>query len=347
LKTHPEKDKATITVVIPTFNRAHLLSRAINSVERQSYPNWKLIIADNASTDGTASVVADAMRIDSRITYFRHAENIGMLANWAFAISKVKTPFFCILCDDDIVLPEYFQTTIEAMFDNEEIGLCFGSTAIVDNNGIRLGSAPTAMAFGYYTAGFGASAMVKAQHPASTGTLFRSSCVEAVGGFDQGSHFVADLDMMLRVALVYPIVYLEKEVAFYIDHSGNSFKDGSGWFPGLLNIFKNIKKFEISNQSQNPLVFQRLTHNAILLLTIQFIRHPIDTYKSTNLHMVFQCLQEGGQSIRMVLYHLPINIARACVSSLKRKCLSFYLSAKSDGRLGTHLRRHPRADDYF
>jgi len=347
MKTKYEKDEAIITVIIPTFNRAKLLLRAINSVKRQSYQNWRLIISDNASTDETPSVVADAMRIDSRINYLRHPENIGMLPNWAFAISKVETPFFCILCDDDILLPEFFQTTIDTMLERNKIGLCFGTTAIVDDNGFYLGPAPKEMSFGYYPAGYGASAMIKSQHPASTGTLFRTSCVEAVGGFDQHSHYVADLDMMLRVALMYPIVYVDKEVAFYIVHDKKSFKDNSFWFPGIINVLRNIKRFEIDDPSEKLLILKRLTNNAVLPLIIHFIGHPLSSYKSINFTMIFKYLQEAWPTKRMILYYLFTCVIQtgALLYKNKRLFLSHFLKFKDKNKM--YLCRHPNADEYF
>ncbi len=62
-----------LSVVIPTYNRAHLISKAIKSVLVQKYSNWELIIADDASTDNISIVLGQF--IDQRIKYFRTNTN--------------------------------------------------------------------------------------------------------------------------------------------------------------------------------------------------------------------------------------------------------------------------------
>lgn len=289
-----------VTVVIPTFNRAKFLARAIKSVQKQSYSNWKLIIVDNASKDNTSSLVYDIMRTDRRISYYCHVENIGMLANWAFGISQVETPFFCILCDDDILLPNFLKTAIQEMITDEEIGMCFGVTEAVDNKGNYLGTCPSQMAKGYYPAGEGAIAMLISQHPASTGTLFRSKSVHLVGGFDQLSHYLADLDLMLRIALKYPIKYFGEKVALYFIHPEKSLKDLSYCFPGLLNMIRNIKKISNTNRSYCNRIYIHLNRNFIFPLLVQMTFHPVKMYRITDIASVFKSVVESHQTIRML-----------------------------------------------
>jgi glycosyltransferase involved in cell wall biosynthesis len=68
-----------VTVVIPTFNRARFLPVAVDSVLAQTYGDFRLLIADNASTDETADIVA--RYDDARIDYVRRPENLGITAN--------------------------------------------------------------------------------------------------------------------------------------------------------------------------------------------------------------------------------------------------------------------------
>ena len=55
------------SVVIPTYNRGHLMLRAVSSVQRQSLPGWELLVVDDASTDHTAVLVEEL--VDPRIRY--------------------------------------------------------------------------------------------------------------------------------------------------------------------------------------------------------------------------------------------------------------------------------------
>lgn len=297
-----------VTVVIPTYNRAGLLRRAIDSIRQQSNQAWKLVVIDNASPDNTTEVVAELMREDARISYHRHSENIGMLPNWDFAVSAIETDYFALLCDDDYVLPGFLTAVMSEMHRNPGLGLCFGSAVIVDGAGQRLGAAPNEMATGYYAAGEGASAMLKLQHPATPAIVFRSKCVNLVGGFDQRSHFVADLDMILRVSFNYPIKYIADEVACYVVHAGNSFKDISGWHPGLLNVIRSIKKMELADKSHQEKVFKSFRSHAIQPLLNAFVSHPIKQWNPKVLRSAVQCLIETRQVLPVTLSLLKYSL---------------------------------------
>jgi cellulose synthase/poly-beta-1,6-N-acetylglucosamine synthase-like glycosyltransferase len=93
-----------VTVTIPTYNRAHLLGGAIQSVLRQSFSDLELFVSDNASTDGTPEVVASFH--DSRLHYVRNPTNIGVHANLSRGFGFGTAPYVTVLQDDDVMLPE-------------------------------------------------------------------------------------------------------------------------------------------------------------------------------------------------------------------------------------------------
>ncbi len=308
--------KVTITTVIPTFNRSKLLSRAIESVKRQTYPDWKLVVVDNASSDDTAAVMAEAMRDDPRIRYHRHAENLGMLANWEFALTQVDTAHFSLLCDDDYLLPDFFEAAAREMSRHPELGLCFGVANVVDEEGKKLSVAPNEMATGYYPAGTGAAAMMRLQHPATPAIVFRTECFRAAGGFDRRSLYVADLDMILRVAFMYPVKFFEEESACYVVHAGNSFKDVGGWHPGLLNLVRNLKRLEFADASHLRKVFRSFGKHAVVPLFAQFLRSPRGRFKPDILLSAGRCLVEMRQ-VSNTLFGLGQVVFRQTGSAFK------------------------------
>lgn len=105
-----------ISVVIPTYNRAHLLSRAVRSVLRQTWSNFELIIVDDASTDGTAQIVGTFN--DPRIFYIRRKNNGGSSATRNAGIKAARGKYLAFLDDDDEYLPEYLSA-VDAAFDGD------------------------------------------------------------------------------------------------------------------------------------------------------------------------------------------------------------------------------------
>jgi glycosyltransferase involved in cell wall biosynthesis len=94
---------AKITVVIPTRERCDTLYWALRTVLRQDYPNFEVLVSDNASADGTEQVVRDAA--DPRVRYVNTGRRVGMALNYEFALSHVHDGWVTILGDDDALLP--------------------------------------------------------------------------------------------------------------------------------------------------------------------------------------------------------------------------------------------------
>jgi glycosyltransferase involved in cell wall biosynthesis len=109
-----------VTVFIPTYNRAHLLPRAIESVLAQTYPDFRLEISDNASTDETPEIVARYQ--DPRIAFIRQPENLGLLGNHNQFLERVRTEYSLILPDDDLVYPELLENAVRTLDEQPEVG---------------------------------------------------------------------------------------------------------------------------------------------------------------------------------------------------------------------------------
>src|SRR5690606_30739416 len=89
-----------VTVVIPTYNRAKFITRAIDSILKQTTPNWKLLIVDDGSKDKTKEVVECYLQ-DPRIRYVRLNKNKGVCYALNHALSLVDTKYFSQLDADD------------------------------------------------------------------------------------------------------------------------------------------------------------------------------------------------------------------------------------------------------
>ena len=113
------ENQPVITTVIPTYRRPQLLKRAVLSVLSQTYPNLKVCIYDNASGDATVEVVKELSQKDARVNYYCHPYNIGSFHNFYFGLNRVDTPYFSMLSDDDILLPDFYEKAL-AGFKNTQ-----------------------------------------------------------------------------------------------------------------------------------------------------------------------------------------------------------------------------------
>ena len=103
--------KDLVTIILPTFNRAHLITKCIESVLQQTYLNWELIIVDDGSTDNTEEIISKFLN-HKNIKYFKilnsgvgNARNYGMIAS--------SGEYITFLDSDD----EYFSTKIEKQIE--------------------------------------------------------------------------------------------------------------------------------------------------------------------------------------------------------------------------------------
>lgn len=101
-----------VSVIIPVFNGAEFIDKAIEGVFNQSYQNYELLILDDGSTDGTDEVVKKFK--DSRIRFVRHEANIGFVANWTYGVRAARGQYLAILGHDDVYRPQFLQRRLEA-----------------------------------------------------------------------------------------------------------------------------------------------------------------------------------------------------------------------------------------
>ena len=101
-----------ISIVIPTYDRAATLGRAIDSVLAQTYTDWELVIVDDGSTDDTEAVLS--RYTDPRITIVRHDRNRGVAAAQNSGFDALRGEWFTVLGSDDELVPEALETLIGA-----------------------------------------------------------------------------------------------------------------------------------------------------------------------------------------------------------------------------------------
>lgn len=197
--------KPLITTIIPTYRRPKLLCRAIKSVLNQTYPHFQVCVYDNASGDETAKVVDEFAKKDSRVKYYCHPENIGAIKNFNYGMEHVETPFFSFLSDDDILLPEFYQTAMAGFEKYPEAIFSATMTITMDEQGNILHLSGIRWKPGFYQPPDGLLAMLKNGHPTWTGIIFRREVIEEIGILDQ-EVYLNDLDFELRIAVRYPFV---------------------------------------------------------------------------------------------------------------------------------------------
>ncbi len=101
-------DQPLVSIIIPTYNRAHLIGETLNSVLAQTYPNWECIVVDDGSTDDTKAIVTAYSKRDARFQYFSRPTNKPKGANACrnYGYEKSDGQFVQWFDSDDLMHPE-------------------------------------------------------------------------------------------------------------------------------------------------------------------------------------------------------------------------------------------------
>ena len=122
-----------IDILLATYNGEKYLKEQIDSILSQTYSNFRLIISDDCSTDGTRKILEEYKEKDSRIIVYYQEKNLGYVKNFEFLLKKVENKFYALSDQDDVWLSEKIEKSLEKMKE-EDSDLVFGDLEVVDEN---------------------------------------------------------------------------------------------------------------------------------------------------------------------------------------------------------------------
>lgn len=117
-----------LTVLLPTFNRARGLQRAIDSVLGQSRGDFEVLISDNASDDDTRQLCEAYARRDSRVRYHRQPRNRGPIGNFNWLLGEAQSEFVLMLADDDWLDADYVERCVAIIEADPSLSIVTGAT---------------------------------------------------------------------------------------------------------------------------------------------------------------------------------------------------------------------------
>lgn len=201
-----------ISILIATYNRANLLSGAIESVCKQTFQDWEMIIADDASTDDTMRVIIEWQDREPRIKYVRNESNIGIARNSNSGLWQARGEYIAILDDDDRWIdPEKLQKQVKFLDNNSAYVAIGGGVIVVDGEGHEL--------FRYFKPQTDKkihNKMLFDNPMANSTTMFRKSAAEKVGWYDESLRYATDRDFWLKMGAIGKLYNMPEYWATYL-----------------------------------------------------------------------------------------------------------------------------------
>ena len=203
-----------VSVIIPTYNRADLLPRAVNSVLAQTYQDYEILIVDDCSSDDTQQAIAAFD--DPRIRPFRHDRNRRAAAARNMGIAEARGEYIAFLDDDDEWLPTKLGGQV-VLLDSSlaNVGLVYGwMDRMEDSTGRLIPSYRDTIEGDIFEDSLALNI------PGGTIVLLvRSTVAREVGGFEESLTRFDDADFICRVTQRYDVAVLPEVVAkAHFDH---------------------------------------------------------------------------------------------------------------------------------
>lgn len=193
-----------ISVVIPTYNREYCIRRSIESVLKQTYPVYEVVIVDDGSTDNTLEVVKEIA--DNRINYYKTDGNKGAGAARNFGVKMAQGEYIVFHDSDDICFENRVEQEMQCLEKGDNLGLVYGAHLV-----------QTSETEGYIEPDYNQSEGIEGElfsfllmrNTIDAPTiLMKKEIFEAVGGFDENMSSLEDWDFAIRVSKSYKIGFV-------------------------------------------------------------------------------------------------------------------------------------------
>lgn len=127
-----------VSILIPTYNGERFLRPALRSAVEQTYRDIEIVIADDASTDRTAEIVAEAAAVDPRVRVIRHETNVGGFENPRRLLDAARGEYVKFLLHDDVLANDCVKELVRGMESSPEVSLAFSRRTLIDEKGQRI-----------------------------------------------------------------------------------------------------------------------------------------------------------------------------------------------------------------
>ncbi len=260
-----------VSIILPTFNRGHLLSRSIVSVLKQTYKDWELIIVDDGSTDGTENLVKSFE--DGRINYIRTPGPQGVAAARNLGLSRAKGDLIAFQDSDDEWFHEKLQLQVKRLNElPQEVAMVYSSMVRVKMDGEELINLTPKFEHDEPNT-FERALKLEVFGIGIQSSLLKKEAFSKAGSFDCRLKRFVDLEFFIRLAKVFQFQCIEKPLVRYHETQNSISCNEEAGYEAEKVIFNKYEKEISLNPNLLSFYCQRQTDMALKRKDFHHVRY--------------------------------------------------------------------------
>lgn len=235
--------KPTLAVLMPNYNHARFIGRALEAVVTQSRPPDEFVIVDDASTDDSLDVLTDYAQRHSFVRLLRHETNRGVVAALATLLANATADWVLFVSADDWVLPGFFEQAMALVEQHPQAGIAFGEVCVVSEADDRR-LLETRQVKAWQKPLYATPEVFRRDFLQTTptwfslthSTIYRRDALSAIGGFRRELGHQSDTVALRTLALRHGACYVPQPCAMWRITEGGSAAREARNTPAMLGL---------------------------------------------------------------------------------------------------------------
>jgi glycosyltransferase involved in cell wall biosynthesis len=214
LESMPTHHRPRVSIVMANYNYAQFVGQAIESVQRQDYRDWELIVVDDGSTDGSRDIIAGYLS-DSRIR-FRPVDHLGQAGAKNAGLEWCRGPLIAFLDADDLWEPQKLSRQVDLFERDPTLGLVCTGRRFINPEGRQVEGVSLPLRRGWVV-----EHLLRDNFVCFSSAMVRAFALNHVGWFDPTIDLAIDYDLWLRLAVHYRFDFVDQPLVWYRCGHGN------------------------------------------------------------------------------------------------------------------------------
>lgn len=239
--------KPKVSVIIPTYNRAHLIGETLESVLAQTFRDYEIVVVDDGSTDDTGSVVAKVAP-EARYIY---QENTGIPEVLNVCIREARGEYVQHLGSDDLLVEDTLARSAALLDAHPNVAMVHGAAWLIDETGKRLSVLRPDFAAGDYIRSGREEIrdLLLSNHVVAPTVMARRQVMVEAGLYDARFGLYEDWNLWTRIARKHDVAYSHDPLVSYRVHSGPS---GSIFHTASARDIDRYRRMHLNEVLEDP-----------------------------------------------------------------------------------------------